>query len=173
VARLGPHVAHLGFAVLLLGIAGSTAAQSATVLLATGQSATVAGVDVRNDGVRVDDPDSDEPKVVVALQVQRGGSSRRLEPAITGYRLLGQRLAETALWSEPGGDVQVALRDAQDDGRALVEVHTRPLAPLVWWGGLLLVAGGLLAATGSRAARPRERATDAPPPPELVHGYRP
>jgi cytochrome c-type biogenesis protein CcmF len=172
VARLGPHVAHLGFAVLLLGIAGSTAAESATVLLATGQTATVAGVDVRNDGVRVDDPDGDEPKVVVALDVRRGGSSRRLEPAITGYRLLGQRLAETALWSEPGGDVQVALRDARDDGRVLVEVHTRPLAPLVWWGGLLLVAGGVLAATGSRSTRRPADRPDRPNPTELARTNR-
>jgi cytochrome c-type biogenesis protein CcmF len=149
-AAIGPHVAHAGFALLLLGIAGSTAAQSSTVLLARGQTASVDGVEVRNDGVRVDAPDSDEPKVVVAVHVQRGGGERRLEPSITGYRLLGQRLAETALWSSPAGDVQIAVRDAQDNGNALLEIHTRPLAPFVWWGGLVLVAGGVLAAASSR-----------------------
>jgi hypothetical protein len=36
--------------------------------------------------------------------------------------------------------VQVALRDADDDGRALLEVHVRPLVWFVWLGPLLLAA---------------------------------
>jgi cytochrome c biogenesis factor len=62
------------------------------------------------------------------------------------YRSRGDQLAETALWSSPLADVQVALRDAGDDGQALLQVHVRPLLAWVWWGALLLVAGGAWAA---------------------------
>ena len=47
-------------------------------------------------------------------------------------------------------DVQVVLQHADDDGRALVEVHVRPLVWCVWWGGLLLTASALWSALGRR-----------------------
>ncbi len=165
--RLAPHIAHLGFAVLLLGIAGSTAATSRTVLLATGQTTTVGGVTIRNDGVRVDD--GDEPKIVTTMHVARGSAERDLSPAIIGYPTLGTRLAETALWSDPLGDVQLALRTADDNGHALVDIHVRPLAPLVWWGGILLVGGGLLGGGGAWSERRAERrSAQIPTPPPVV-----
>jgi cytochrome c biogenesis factor len=64
-------------------------------------------------------------------------------------------LAETSLRSTPVDDVQVALRRADDEGRALYEVWVRPLAVWVWWGGLLAACGGAFAMRGTRG-RARE-----------------
>lgn len=150
--RAGAHLAHLGFAVLLLGFAGATAGSDRTVMIPTGDTASVGGVTIRNDGVRTD-PGDGNPRVIATFTVDRGSRTRTMEPQIIGYPDVGIRLAETALWSDPTGDVQVALRTADDDGRALVDIHVRPLTPLVWWGAVLLLVGGVVAA----ASRPRRR----------------
>lgn len=159
--RTGSHVAHLGFAVLLLGFAGATAGSDRTVMIPPGETASVGGVTVRNDDVRTD-PGDGNPRVIATLTVERGSRRQVLEPQIIGYPAVGVRLAETALWSDPTGDVQIALRTADDDGRALVDIHVRPLTPLVWWGAALLIVGGLLALRRPRRAYGRVDATPAP-----------
>jgi cytochrome c-type biogenesis protein CcmF len=136
--------------VLVLGLAGATAGSDRTASLTTGEAATVGGVVVRNDGVRTDPGVDGNPRVIARLVVDRGGRERVLEPEIVGYPDQGVRLAETALWSDPTGDVQLALRTADDDGRVLLDVHVRPLTPLVWWGASILALGGTLSALAGR-----------------------
>jgi cytochrome c-type biogenesis protein CcmF len=148
--RIGSHLAHLGFAILLVGLAGATAGSDRTVMVATGDEVTVGGVSVRNDGVRTDPGVDGNPRVIATFAVDRGGRQRVLEPEIVGYPAMGVRLAESALWSDPTGDVQLAMRTADDDGRALVDIHVRPLTPLVWWGALVLALGGVVAAATRR-----------------------
>jgi cytochrome c biogenesis factor len=111
----------------------------------------VAGWEVRNDGARV----VDERTVAADVTLLRGGDERaHLEPSLVAHPERGGLLAETSLRSTPLTDVLVALRDADDDGRALLEVHVRPLVWWVWWGAALLAAGALRAAylTDARAA---------------------
>ena len=158
--RVGSHVAHLGFAVLLLGFAGATAGSDRTVMLDPGASVVVGGVTVRNDAVRTD-PGDGNPRVIASFAVERGARSRTLDAQIIGYPAAGVRLAETALWSDPTGDVQIALRTADDDGRALVDIHVRPLTPLVWWGAAIMLLGGLLAATSRSGGTPPATTTPA------------
>ena len=69
-----------------------------------------------------------------------------LRPARVAYPERGLELAETALRSTPLRDVQVVLLDADDGGRALVEVHVFPFLLWVWWGALLLAAAAAWAA---------------------------
>jgi cytochrome c biogenesis factor len=64
-------------------------------------------------------------------------------------------IAETSLVSTPRRDVQVALRDAADDGTAILQVGVHPLQQLIWWGALVVVAGGLLSGSRRRPARRR------------------
>ena len=141
------HLAHIGVVVLAIGLAGSTRSSSGSATLAEGESLRVRGWEVRNDGVRLDG----DRTVVVDLAVLRGGDERtHLEPSLVAFPERGVLLAETSLRSTPLTDVQVVLRDADDDGRALVEVHVRPLVWFVWWGGLLIGASVLWGAARIR-----------------------
>ena len=154
------HVAHIGFLVLLIGVLGSTTGGSTAATLAVGESITVDGWEVRNEGVSVTTID-DHDAVTADVTLLRGGDVRaRLTPALVAYPEHGRVLAETALRSTPLTDVQVALRDADDDGRALLEVHVNPLVWWVWWGALLLTAAGLWAAVvGAGVAPPPKNRT--------------
>ena len=158
--RRGGHLAHLGLAVLLVGIAGSSTGEVVTATVGVGGEVAVAGFDVRNEGARViTGPDAAVQRVAAPVTVARNGEVvAELRPELRVDRSRGDQLAETALWSSPLTDVQVALRDADDDGRALLQVVVRPLMVWVWWGGLLMVAGGAWAlATQTARSRPPTR----------------
>ena len=149
--RRGAVLSHVGFLVLLVGVLGSTTGASTTATVAPGEVVEVGGWDVRNDGVRV----VDDRTVAIDVTLLRDGDERaHLRPSLVAHPERGGLLAETSLRSTPLTDVLVALRDAGDDGRALLEVHVRPLVWWVWWGAALIAAGALRAryATAPRAA---------------------
>jgi len=58
--------------------------------------------------------------------------------------------------------VQVALRDASDDERAILQIGVHPLQQLVWWGALVLVAAGLVLALERRSSVPGDARADDP-----------
>jgi cytochrome c biogenesis factor len=131
------HLAHVAAAVFAVGIVGSAFATSATATLAPGESMTVGSWEVVNEGARA----TGERTVAASVVLRRGGDEvTTLEPSLVAHPERGILLAETSLRSTPLTDVQVALRDADDDGRALLEVHVRPLVWFVWLGPLLLAA---------------------------------
>jgi cytochrome c-type biogenesis protein CcmF len=151
-------LAHLGIAVLLVGVAGTTASEVRTFAFATGSSERVGPVVVTNEGVSAEAGAS----VVTHLRIQDGRANRRARAALVAYPEWGGLLAETALWSRPWRDVQVTLMRADDSGRAVVEVRVRPLAQLLWWGALLTVAGVWLSARRVSERRPASSGAASP-----------
>jgi cytochrome c-type biogenesis protein CcmF len=142
-------VAHLGLAVLLTGVAGTTATNARTVALATGASERVGPVVVTNEGVSVEG----DAVVATDLRLADGRTDRELRASLIAYPQRQGLLAETALWSRPWRDVQVTLVRADDTGRAVLEVRVRPLAQMLWWGAVLTVAGVVLSARVSGRRR--------------------
>jgi cytochrome c biogenesis factor len=157
-------LAHLGVAVLLAGVAGTTTGAHVTTALAPGQAVEVRGWTlVLLDVVPADGPDGGRAARANLTLSRHGDTVATLRPValVSGA---GQRVSVAALRSTPLGDVQVALRSVGEGGAtAVVEVGVAPLMQLVWWGGLLVVAGLALSALRPFAAAP------APgPPSELV-----
>jgi cytochrome c-type biogenesis protein CcmF len=177
----GAVLAHLGVVVFLVGVAGSTTGRTATIVLAPGEQASVAGYDLRHDGVAVGlaQPASSAPPspsapgsrtggiptpsddqiaagtrvITLDLALLRGDALvATLRPSQEVFEQRGLVLAETALRSTPVDDVLVAIRRVGDDGTAVLEVSVRPLAVWVWWGWILVAVGGGLALAGPRRA---------------------
>ena len=135
-------LAHLGVAVLLAGVAGTTTGTQVTAPLSAGEEVAVRGFVLRLDAVEpADAPDGGRAARAV-LSLRRGdGALATLRP-VALVSDTGQRVSVAALRSTPLQDVQVALRAVGDGGAAvIVEIAVVPLMQLVWWGGLLLVAG--------------------------------
>ncbi len=139
--RLAPTaawIAHAGFVVLSVGIVATTFDRSADATLGEGETVTIAGLAVTNRGVTVRrGPREGTDEVAVVLDV--GGHT--MTPALTAYPERGGVLAETALVSRPWRDIQAVLLDADDSGRAVVEVRSKPFVQLIWLGALLVAVG--------------------------------
>lgn len=153
--RRGADLAHVGIALLLLGVAGTATGTQRAVTVAPGEAISVGGHEVVLDAVTIEPgPTRTSTAVVAAITID--GEARR--PSLVSYPDRGVLLAESTLRSTPAADIQVILRNADDD-LALLIVNVSPLQQLVWWGGLLVVAGGLLAGwqAGGQSSSGRSR----------------
>ena len=153
-------VGHAGFAVLLIGVAGATHSERATVGLDVGGEVEVGGLSFRHVSVEVADGPAPGSSAVVSTVEVRDGEElvAELRPALVAFPGRGVLLAETALLSRPARDIQVVLRDATDPGLALYTVSVAPLVMWVWWGSVLMVAAGLMVALDAARARARRPA---------------
>jgi cytochrome c-type biogenesis protein CcmF len=157
-ARVGPHLAHAGVGLLLLGVAGTATGRTESQPVEPGSTISVLGQRVTYEGVSVDEAQDDGTTAVVA-EVTVGGQVRH--PSLVAYPSLRRLLPETSLVSTPWRDVQVGLVDAADSGTAVIRVGVHPLQMWVWWGGLVIVAAGLVTAW-ERLRRPGGRPPWAP-----------
>ena len=154
-------VGHIGFAVLLIGVAGSTQAHRVTVGLDIGADVEVGGRSFRHVGVEVvEGPAKGSNAVVATVEVRSGDEVvARLRPALVAFPDRRVLLAETALHSRPARDVQVVLRNAADSGAALYDVSVAPLVMWVWWGSVLLAGAGLMVAFDAAMSHARHAGT--------------
>jgi cytochrome c-type biogenesis protein CcmF len=151
---IGVHIAHFGFAMVLVAVAGTTAGDTAENTLGEGESMSVGGYDVtlRDVELRFDDTAQPAERVVAVLDISRNGEAvATLQPSRDVYTDRVEVLAETSLRSTPRDDVQAVLKRA-GDGRALVEVRVKPLGFWLWWGAATMALGGALT-----AIRPKPR----------------
>jgi cytochrome c-type biogenesis protein CcmF len=146
--RYGAYLAHLGLAVLVVGIGASHfLQQEKDVSLAPGQQATVAGYTLTYLGTDQRQL-ADHTELVGALRF----GDQLLEPAQATYASLGgQSLTHVAISTTPVADVYVLLAGANPDGSASFRIFVNPLVSWIWAGGAIIIFGVLLGNLGDRA----------------------
>lgn len=151
--RLVASVAHLGVAIFLLGVAGSSFGTDFTGSMQPGDEVTVGEhLVVLNDI----DQGSGDRYIFVRAEVEVDGQV--VTPEIRAYEDQSLPVAEPALWSRPAGDVIVAISLLFPDGETVaVSVFVRPLVWLVWLGALVTALAGLIALFGSTGAGAKRR----------------
>jgi cytochrome c-type biogenesis protein CcmF len=147
--RYGAYLAHLGLAVLVIGIAASHFWQrEKDVTLAPGQQVTVAGYTLTYAGSDVRQL-ADHSELVAPM---RFGTST-LEPARATYAGLGgQSLTRVAISTTPLADVYVVLTGVDEAGSASFRIFVNPLVTWIWAGGAIIIFGVVLGNVGERAA---------------------
>jgi cytochrome c-type biogenesis protein CcmF len=158
--RVGGLVAHVGFAVLVVGVVTSTAFRSQSQLtLARGQTTVWQGYEVRFDGVT--DVRQPQRRVVTAsIDLLRDGRVvQRLIPSFNVYPSTADPVGTPSIrvGTPANGltDIYAALISADGSGRSITfRLAVVPGVMLVWVGGAIVVAGALIAAMGTRR-RPR------------------
>ncbi|MGI5149358.1 heme lyase CcmF/NrfE family subunit [Plantactinospora sp. CA-294935] len=166
-ARLGGTTAHLGVALVAVGVAASsTYTVAAQRQLAVGEALRVPGATVRLtavDRVRTD------AGMAVRVRLTLGAVDRpdgTLVPELTYHPHHDTTVSLPAIRSGPLRDTYTTLLAVSADGRsATVRLAVNPMVALIWAGGSLCVLGGLLAlarpfgrsrsVSGSRAGRDR------------------
>jgi cytochrome c-type biogenesis protein CcmF len=146
--RYGAYLAHLGLAVLVVGIAASHFwQQDRAVSLAPGQQVTVAGYTLTYAGSEVRQL-ADHTELVGTM---RFGSST-LEPGRATYAGLGgQSLTHVAISTTPLADVYVVLTGIDEAGSASFRIFVNPLVTWIWAGGAIIILGVVLGNVGERA----------------------
>ncbi|MGH3650787.1 MAG: cytochrome c-type biogenesis CcmF C-terminal domain-containing protein, partial [Acidimicrobiia bacterium] len=157
---LTAHLAHLGMALFLVGVAGSAFGGDFTGSMMPGETVEVAGHEITLVGV--DTGEGDRYQFVRAHFSVDGAA---LAPEIRAYEDQTLPVAEPALRSTPGGDVIVAMSLLFPDGDTVgVSVFVRPLVWLVWVGAIVIGLAGLFALVSKdgAAAGLRRSATAGP-----------
>jgi cytochrome c-type biogenesis protein CcmF len=141
----GGQIAHVGVAVLALGIAVSAnRSLSTNVDLAAGETASFAGFEITYDGPFARD-EGNRTATGATLEIRRGDDVVTvLEPALHQYELSQQTVATPAVDTGLRGDLYTSL--ARIDGAGItLDLYWFPFIWLVWAGGFLAAAGGIWA----------------------------
>jgi len=147
--RYGAYLAHLGLAVLVIGIAASHFwQQERDVTLAPGQQVTVAGYTLKYLG-SVERQLADHTELVGAMRF----GDATLEPARATYAGLGgQSLTHVAISTTPLADVYVVLAGVNSNGSGSFRIFVNPLVTWIWAGATIIIAGVVLGNIGERSA---------------------
>jgi len=149
----GGQIAHVGLAVVALGITVSAAlAVRGTLQLDPGQQGAFAGFTL----VYTEPFSRSEVNREVSgarIQLKRGEDVIDvLEPRLNLYPHRAQPIASPAVHTDLSGDVYLTLTRLET-GTITLQLWRYPFQYLLWVGGLLCVGGGLFAAVGARLRR--------------------
>ena len=150
-------LAHIGLAVTLLGVTGTTLWRSEGLeVLKPGGTMQVAQYQLTLDAVNgVRGPNYDAERATIT--VRDGGETLAvMHPEKRVYPIERQATAETAIRTTGFGDPYLALGDRRGDGWQ-VRAFGNPLATFIWLGGGLMAPGGLASLWGR--LRKRDTAT--------------
>ena len=156
-SRVAAMGAHLGFVLLLVGVAGSSAyAVAGEGTVTPGHSRRVAGVDVAVSGVSREHSAGDTV-TRAGLVLRRGDRTVRLSPGLRYSPTHDMTVAVPAVSSRVGGDLYVTLLSADRNGSVTVRVARNPMVGWIWAGGAVMALSGL----GSLLLRRRRRRSPA------------
>jgi len=141
----GGQIAHVGVAVLALGIAiSANLAVSTTTRMVPGDTIEFAGLDVTFVDTFTRE-EANRTAFGAVIEVRRGDDLiTTLNPRLNQYQLTGSSIPSPSVDTGLRGDLYIALASIQP-GDATIELHWFPFIWMVWAGGLLTAAGGMWA----------------------------
>ncbi len=159
----GMHLAHVGVAVFVVGVAVVTAYQNEKdVKMDVGDTVTLAGYSMRFNGVTsANGPNYTAQKGDLDL-LKNGRAMRKMLPEKRHYFSSSMPMTEAAIDSGFWRDVYVALGEPIDKSKPeaawAVRVYHKPFVNWIWGGCLLMALGGALALTDRRYRARKDKA---------------
>jgi cytochrome c-type biogenesis protein CcmF len=149
-AAFGAALGHVGFGVLALGVAGMTLATQKVVVLNPGQSTMLGGYSWTLNDIH-DAPGPNYSQRVADVSIGKDGKnfltlhpSRRLfiNPKVTTN--------DASIQTNGFQDIYVVFANEPATGGAELRLNRHPLAPELWFGGLIMALGGALSLSDRR-----------------------
>jgi len=156
-AYCGMTIAHIGFAVSVLGIA-ITATQSVEedVRMAPNEVTMLGSEEVRFLGVReVQGPNYVAQQGV--FLVTDGSHTFELRPEKRRYLAGGNIMTEAGINAGLFADTYISLGESLGGGAWAVRLHYKPMVRWIWLGALMFAFGGMLAVMDGRYRKLRAR----------------
>jgi cytochrome c-type biogenesis protein CcmF len=157
-AYWGMTVAHLGFAVSVIGVA-ITATQSIEedVRMEPQQVVQLGKSEVRFLGVRTVQGPNYQAQQGIFIVTSAGGETFELRPEKRRYMAGGNVMTEAGIQAGFFADTYISLGEPVSDDAWAVRLHYKPLVRWVWFGALMMGFGGGLAVLDKRYRRLRVR----------------
>jgi cytochrome c-type biogenesis protein CcmF len=166
-SALGTTVAHAGLGLVVLGIVSASAWSTESILtMRPGNTTTVAGRDIKLDGISERQGPNYTEKAVHFTISQGGEVVTVAEPSKRKFPVRGSETTEAAIKTFWFSQLYVSLGDIADDGAVTVRIYWKPLVTLTWLGAIVMACGGLLSLSDRRlrvgAPRPARRPLAVP-----------
>ncbi|MCM8613977.1 heme lyase CcmF/NrfE family subunit [Accumulibacter sp.] len=163
----GMHLAHLGIAVFIVGVAMVGGYQTEKdVRMDVGDTVSVGGYVFRFNGVRQQQGPNYRALVGDVELIRDGRTLRKMYPEKRFYVASSMPMTEAAIDTGLLRDVYVSLGEPIDKSRPeaawAVRVYHKPFVDWIWGGCVLMAIGGLVAMT-DRRYRIKVRASSAQP----------
>ena len=158
----GMHLAHVGVAVFIIGVALVKGYQSERdVRMFEGDTVTVAGYTFTFNGVTNErGPNYTADRGDFTLS-KDGKELQHLYPEKRKYFSSNSMpMTEAAIRHSITGDVYVSLGVPSSDGGWVVRAYSKPFVTWIWWGTILMAIGGFIAAS-DRRYRAKKKAKNA------------
>jgi cytochrome c-type biogenesis protein CcmF len=165
-SHYGMFIAHLGFAVALIGVTVTTQySLEKDVRLRPGEAVVVGDRQYR----LVDVTERQGPNFIAdraRVEVVDGRKTYYLFPERRHFQPRDMVMTEAAIRAGLGWDIYLALGEPLGDGSWAVRVHDKPLVRWIWLGALMMAFGGIWAILDKRYRRrvlveqPKRRSAD-------------
>jgi len=151
-AAHGMTLAHIGVAIVLIGIAGSQSWQSENLLvMRPGESTVIAGYTLHfisaDDHVRGPNYTADR---ATFLAEKSGRTLAVMQPERRLYDNPPEPKSTVAIRTNFVSDLYVVLGEADGNGGHIVHLFHNPLVPWIFFGAVIMVLGGLLSLSDRR-----------------------
>ncbi|WP_299353440.1 heme lyase CcmF/NrfE family subunit [uncultured Shimia sp.] len=150
-ADWGKTIAHSGFGITIIGIAGLTAWEMEDIRVAyKGEPFTVGAFELTLDDVRAEQGPN-YMSTMADVTVRRNGELvTTVHPEKRVYPVESMPTTEAAIDYRFMRDVYVVIGDPQADGGFTMRTYIKPLTNWIWLGCTLMSLGGLLSLTDRR-----------------------
>ena len=157
--RYGGYIAHFGFVLLFIGLAGQAFTTDSQNEVGIGDQIPMKQYVVRVDKLGVEDtPNYATQKATLSL-FKNGKKVGIMYPEHRVYKASQQPTTEVSIYSTLQEDIYVVFSGASGEGaKAIIQVFYNPLVMWVWLGGIVLGIGTLIALLPNKRSAPKKRA---------------
>ncbi len=150
-AGFGAALGHAGFGVMVLGIAGMTLASQKVVVLSAGQTTELGGYGWTLDGLH-DAPGPNYAQRIADVTISDNGKPfLTLHPSRRVFiNPKGVVTNDASIHTNGFQDLYVVFANETSPGNAELRLNRHPLAPEIWFGGLIMAFGGALSLSDRR-----------------------
>jgi len=144
---LGMAAAHIGIAIVAIGVLGAAVWRSEEILfLQTGEAISVGGYDIVLNQVSEREGPNFLSETAHFAVSKNGKSLRSMEAERRYYPVRGMQTTEAGIWTSLKGDLYLTLGARNESAGHAVRAWYNPFAVWLWIGGGLISFGGVIAA---------------------------
>jgi cytochrome c-type biogenesis protein CcmF len=155
--RYGGYIAHIGIAVIVIGLAGSAFNQTGEHELALHDRLSIGPYTLECAGFTQDSTANYDTEYAMLDVYKNGAKQFQMTPEKRVYLASGQPQTMVAIHSVPLWDLYVVYEGANpDSGQPVIKAFLNPLVSWIWAGLVVLVFGTLVALIPSRKPTTKE-----------------